>query len=331
MGGKNIEKEYNKRKLLYDSLKEEVEYILSTAIESSGIPIHDLSGRTKELDSLIKKANRKEIRDIFEIKDICGIRVICLFRSDINRIENIIEKKFNVIDKDDKLTTKPTEEFGYASVHCICKLQDTCSGPRYDDIKDIPFEIQIRTIAMHSWASISHYLDYKSTSAVPSHLRKDFIALSALFHLADSNFEMFFQSSKTSQEAESRKTLEQLEKSEEEINLDTLSAYLRKKYKDRKHAENIEISEVIKELRECNYQTITQLDIVLNKSYEAFLKFEKESPLASFSNFQDIGIVRISLKIYDDNYHSLLLKKHNVPEEAEMHNIAKYKKLIDFG
>ena len=58
------------------------------------------------------------------------------------------------------------------------------SGPRYDNIAVLPFEIQVRTIAMDAWANVSHHLDYKSDKDVPAELRKDFYALSGLFYLA---------------------------------------------------------------------------------------------------------------------------------------------------
>jgi ppGpp synthetase/RelA/SpoT-type nucleotidyltranferase len=72
-------------------------------------------------------------------------------------------------------------------------LPDNYTGPRYEDLKGLKAEIQIRTIAMDAWSNVSHYLEYKTPEAAPSSLRKDFYALSALFYLADTHFELFFQ------------------------------------------------------------------------------------------------------------------------------------------
>ena len=176
-----------------DKLKHEVIYILEQKIKSSGIPIHMISGRIKTLDSLNAKAKRLDIQSpLDDIGDICGVRIICLFLSDVSRLGEIIDRFFHVLRIDDKAASKAEDQFGYLSVHCICRLPDSCTGPRYDDIKELRFEVQLRTIAMHSWATISHYLDYKSAQAIPSELRKDFHALSGLFYVADSHFELFF-------------------------------------------------------------------------------------------------------------------------------------------
>jgi putative GTP pyrophosphokinase len=64
------------------------------------------------------------------------------------------------------------------------------SGPRYDPLKHLRFEVQVRTIVMDAGAAVSHHLDYKGGTSVPSELRKDFYALSGLFYVADQHFEV---------------------------------------------------------------------------------------------------------------------------------------------
>jgi len=53
---------------------------------------------------------------------------------------------------------------------------------------------------MDAWATVSHYLDYKTDADVPLGLRKDFQALSGLFYLADTHFEMFYGATGRSQQ-----------------------------------------------------------------------------------------------------------------------------------
>ena len=162
MDVKALRKEYEERYERLERLKDEVIYALAKELESQQVAIHEISGRVKTFDSFIEKARRKESDNPFEtILDICGVRIICLFLSDLQRIGDIIEARYTIHEKDDKIYTKP-DAFGYLSVHYIGGLLTTVSGPRYDDLKELKFEIQLRTIAMHSWATISHYLDYKS-------------------------------------------------------------------------------------------------------------------------------------------------------------------------
>ncbi len=314
-----IKSEYSKRKQGYEKLKTEIIYILEKQLKAANIPYHMIDGRIKELDSVIAKAQRntpeQEFEDIDKIIDICGVRIICLFLSDIKKIELLIEKNFDIEDKDDKILSKSESEFGYLSVHYVGKLPSDFSGPRYNDIKGLRFEIQIRTIAMHSWSTISHYLDYKSPHSIPSELRKDFQALSALFYLADSHFELFFHKGQESKQIVEKKAKKASGIAGEEINLDTLSIYLKSKFPDRRHSTNIgAISELVEELVAMGYTTIGEVDKDLQRSAEAFRFYEgkytpRDVETHKPTRFADIGAVRIALRIvnkgedfYDTRY-----------------------------
>jgi putative GTP pyrophosphokinase len=313
----SLRKEYEKRYESFEHLKDEVIYALKREIKSQRIPVHEITGRVKPLDSFIDKARRQESDKPFEtVEDICGIRVICLFLSDLRRLGEIIEARFTIQKKDDKIYTKP-DAFGYLSVHYIGSLPATVSGPRYDDLKKLKFEIQLRTIAMHAWSTISHYLDYKTPLAIPSELRKDFNALSAMFYVADTHFEVFFRSSQEAREAAEQKAKSLPEIGKEEINLDTLSAYFVRKYPKRKHAEPQIVSELIEELQPAGYSHIQQLEVALQRSEKAFEAFEKAHPPAVKSaRFSDVGFARISLSIADPTY--LDSRKGKIPEEARL-------------
>lgn len=116
---------------IFDKLKQELIYMLEKEIESSRIPIHMIGGRVKTFESLIAKAKRQDIQaPLDDIDDICGIRIICLFLSDLARLGKIVNNIFQVLRKDDKLASKADDQFGYLSVHYICKLHDSYRGPR---------------------------------------------------------------------------------------------------------------------------------------------------------------------------------------------------------
>jgi putative GTP pyrophosphokinase len=130
---------------------------------------------------------------IKEMNDIVGLRVICLFLSDIQKIADVIRQDFAVVSEDNKIDVKDETSFGYMSFHLIVTIKPDYRGPRYDSLNYRKFEIQIRTIAMDAWSSVSHHLDYKTDADIPKDLKRDFNALSVLFYGADKHFEMFFK------------------------------------------------------------------------------------------------------------------------------------------
>ena len=182
-----LRNEYDSRKGLFNQLIETIKFIISQKIQN--IKIHSFNHRVKGFDSFVDKIRRKGVKEPFqEIMDIVGLRIVCLFHSDVKDIGTIVEKNFEIIEKDDKIDGVDVNIFGYMVLKYKAKLKDVQSD--YKDFKDIPFEIQIITIAQDAWASISHYLDYKNENKLPLHLKRDFHALSGLFYVADTHFEI---------------------------------------------------------------------------------------------------------------------------------------------
>lgn len=311
--------EFTKKVDIFKHLEEEALFIIKTSLTERGIKIHDISSRIKEFESFIQKAERKQLENPFEeIKDIVGIRIVCLFLSDIPLIADAIRQSFKVLSEDNKIEDCEVSSFGYLSFHFIVSLKEECSGPRYDQVKGVPVEIQVRTIAMHAWATISHYLDYKTDVDVPKDLRRDFFALSGLFFVADKHFEMFFRSAKESRDKMSATPKKVLIQSNHEINLDSLSAYLAAKFPDRERADPLRISGLISELRKKGFRTISEVDKFIEEKMKEALSLEKsmseENLIRDSDNegrptdrYMDIGIVRVML--YPQRYYKILPRK----------------------
>jgi putative GTP pyrophosphokinase len=321
-----IKNKYETLLPLYSSLNDEVKYVLTRVIEANNIHYHQIDSRVKSFKSFLEKCERNDYEDPFKsINDLCGIRIICLFISDLRRIGELIETNTTVIQKDDKIFSQ-TDTFGYQSQHYICRLPDGFSGPRYDHLKELVFEIQVRTIAMHAWASISHHLDYKSPLAIPSDLRKDFNALSALFYVADTHFEIFSNLSK-----ETKREAEKNSKSsifEEEINHDTLQAYLDKNFTKREKASSHAISELVEELSKTGYTKIDEIDRIINKSKEAFLAYEKSFRLSRKKGlFNQVGVIRVSLEIADEKFYQIRKDQGKTIPDRD-HRYGNYYKLL---
>src|SRR5690554_5993915 len=134
-------------------------------------PIESISGRIKSPTSILEKAKRLKVRfeDIPQyIQDIGGIRITCKYTSDVYSVKSILDSRKDmgiVLVKD--YINKP-KSTGYRSLHLIAKyFVETIKGQR-----PIYIEFQIRTLAMHLWASIEHSLKYKYSENFPEKIRK---------------------------------------------------------------------------------------------------------------------------------------------------------------
>ncbi|MBI5524312.1 MAG: hypothetical protein HY910_16930 [Desulfarculus sp.] len=305
---KKWEEEYRQRLPTYECLMEEAEHTLRAGIDGAGIKIHNISKRIKELDSLKKKALGKEYaRPLNDVNDIVGLRVVCLFLSDLPKLEEVIQDCFAITEKDNKILNKEYHSFGYLSCHYIVTIKDGFSGTRYDSIKGIKFEIQTRTVAMDAWAAASHHLEYKTKQDIPNDLKKDFYALSGLFYVADTHFELLHKRQLEYRDNIPVPLSDSSVGDSLEINMDTLASFLNEKYLDRPEASKPVISRIIGYLSECGYNSIGQLSSALSSGEEAFAKLEERVRERSSSNFRysrDIALIE-TLRIVDENFNNI--------------------------
>lgn len=292
-------------------LETECKYIIEEALQQAGVKTHSLLSRVKAFESAQEKLIRKEkIESLDLLEDLLGLRVVCLLRSDITRIGELIRNEFDVVAEDNKLDGADIEVFGYQSVHFIAKLNVSCKGRRYNDLHDRLFEIQLRTVAMDAWATLSHYLDYKTELDVPSDLRKDFFALSGLFYVADTHFEIFYAAKKKSEHDSEARIHSTSLTINEELNLDTLRAFLRHKYPDKASAGPAALSIFLKELIESGYTDFGKIDRAIEsasplfKEYEA-IRIAEQALNRVIHTFADTGAARLTLLIADGNYRYL--------------------------
>lgn len=133
-------------------------------------PVEQVNGRVKTISSILDKAQKKNI-DIGEIEngldDIAGIRIICQFVEDIQRVVEIIHNRQDMEVLSEKDYINHMKSSGYRSYHMIIGYQvETLHG-----CKKIKVEIQIRTLAMNFWSTIEHSLQYKYKKNMPEHIR----------------------------------------------------------------------------------------------------------------------------------------------------------------
>lgn len=282
-----IATEFTAQTIRNEALLEEIVFILKQKLLDSGIKIHDVEQRLKKVDSVIDKCERKGIQDHNLLVDVVGARVVCLFRSDMARVAEVLANNFEIVRVDDKLSDGGP--LGYQSTHYICKLPGHYKGPRYEKTSGVEFEIQVRTLCMHAWAAVSHHLDYKGDWDVPEELKRALSALGGLFYVADNQFEQFYSTREKSIAEAAKKVGPE---KEQELNLDTLVQFLAQKFAHRKQPSTAEASKLVRELKLHGYKTIQSLDEIIDRGLEAFLQYERMSPPSS-GKFYAVGALRI--------------------------------------
>lgn len=305
-----IEADYKNNLTRLQSLETEIRHTIAQATRQEDLKYTTLEGRVKTIESVVDKAKRKSISDpMLELNDIVGVRIIVLLKSHIKLFESLIKSEFDVIEIDNK--DHNSDGLGYRSEHFVCKLKDDLKGRRYNNIKDLKFEIQLRTLCMHSWAALSHYLQYKSETDVPRELQQSLNALSGLFFVADAQFEQFFKNkNEYVRNIENTSTI--ADAGAAELNFDTLNSYIKRRFPDRlSTVDNSSISELISELKLFNIKTINDIDALLERQSKNFAKHEAFNGPAVGGRFNGVGVVRISFKLDNLGYKAYLKKNSN--------------------
>jgi len=217
----------------YEELCRETEYILSKRTKQAFIEISTVTSRAKTLNSFLEKLERKSYKNPFsEITDFAGVRVVCLYIHDLPLIEKIIIDEFKLIEKVDKLTEKEPDQFGYGAIHYIIQLGKKSSGARYDDLKELQCEIQVRTVLQDAWAIVDHHLVYKNESEVPKVLHRKLNSLAGLFETADDQFQQIRDQREAYIDRVRNLSKKQEEFLKTDLDLDSFREYLKWRFPD---------------------------------------------------------------------------------------------------
>ncbi len=125
-------------------------------------PIESIKTRLKSISSIQGKLTRKNMQFSCKsiedtLNDVAGIRVICSYIDDIYMITDCLLKQDDVKLIEVKDYIKNPKPNGYRSLHLIIEIPIFLS----DEKRMVRVEIQIRTIAMESWANLEHGIRYK--------------------------------------------------------------------------------------------------------------------------------------------------------------------------
>lgn len=137
-------------------------------------PIHSIESRIKSPQSIVGKLQKKGLELTAQsaqknLMDIAGIRVVCYYIDDIYAISELLtmQREYKIVKVKDYI--KKPKPSGYRSLHVILMVPVYLATQK----KEVPVEIQIRTIAMDFWASLEHQLHYKTKSIVSEALKKE--------------------------------------------------------------------------------------------------------------------------------------------------------------
>lgn len=165
--------------LILDDIMDQLRSLNRQAVAHHQPKLYEhLIGRVKDPDSMAEKCERKGYPVTTEsalrkCRDAIGIRLVCNFIDDVYRNVELI-KQANwctvVKEKDYIANSKPN---GYRSYHLILDV----TVPYVDIDGQQPghyfVEIQLRTIAMDSWASLEHEMKYKHDIKNPERIGKE--------------------------------------------------------------------------------------------------------------------------------------------------------------
>jgi len=125
-------------------------------------PISAIKTRLKKLDSIIRKLSKKDIPLSLNslednLNDIAGIRIICSFERDVYMLADALLSQDDITLIETKDYIKSPKPNGYRSLHLIVSVPIFLLHEK----RSMKVKIQLRTIAMDSWAALEHQLKYK--------------------------------------------------------------------------------------------------------------------------------------------------------------------------
>jgi len=285
----------------YEELCGEIVYLLKRQLREASIEVAAIVSRAKSLESFLEKLERKKYGDPGKVTDLAGVRVVCLFKGDLAQVEAIVSRDFRVIERIDKTAEHEVDRFGYEGVHFLVKLGESQSGARYDHLRESVCEIQVRTLAQDVWAVIDHHLRYKREASIPKDLRRQIHGLAGLFDTADDQFQQI-------RESRERYMRELAVPSPaavaniEELNLDSLRAFCKITFSDRKVEEAEPFDRVLGWLVANGYRTLDRLEAAIMQAADRLQVLREMPTLSDDGMWTDLFCVHVSVAIVDRSY-----------------------------
>ena len=158
-------------------------------------PISHIKTRLKT-----KKSIKNKLKDKFNLEynatniestlnDIAGIRIVCPFLSDINKIIDFVNNDPDITVIGFKNYIDNPKSNGYTGYHLIVSVPVSING----EINQVKAEIQIRTMAIDAILSLEHKLRYKSNVEFNKENNEKISSIINFCNLIDSYMDNFIQ------------------------------------------------------------------------------------------------------------------------------------------
>lgn len=270
--------QYERFRPLYERLVAEVRYVLNERLRETNVKVAQIPGRAKTMESFKEKVQRKRYKDpLKETTDLAGVRVVCYYETDLDAVDEIITKAFEVHERVDKTGGLGVDKMGYHGRSMIITLGEHYRGTRYDGITTLKCEIQVRTVLQDSWALISHHLVYKEEEAIPQRLRRDLNNVASLMEIA----QRVFDTVREKREA----YIQEIERAESEpstflsqpIDFDTLHAYTQWKFPHLPVSEQWHMR-LLRDLDKKRYLSLANIDDAVEAAKPAVEQYRLQNP-----------------------------------------------------
>ncbi len=145
-----------------------MEKLLRSLIEDGNFKVQSVTSRAKDEDSLRSKLERKREQGVqpsdLRLDDLAGVRVLLYFKSDVQRIGDLLRREFHILAEEnvEKHYPRCHQSLGYSARHFIVSLDDRRRQfAEYRRFRSLRCEVQVTTVLEHAWAEVEHDLYYK--------------------------------------------------------------------------------------------------------------------------------------------------------------------------
>lgn len=188
-------REYNRLMAYYRCAIMEIETKFNVLNEEFSLrldrnPINSIKSRLKSPLSIKEKLSRASLPFSVEsieneLHDIAGVRVICSFVEDVYTLAEALANQDDITLICKKDYIKNPKPNGYRSLHLIVSVPIFLEHEK----RPMKVEIQLRTIAMDSWASLEHQLRYKKDFDFTEDMAKELLHCAELSAELDSRMD----------------------------------------------------------------------------------------------------------------------------------------------
>jgi putative GTP pyrophosphokinase len=184
--------EFNAKEPVLEALCTRSKSLIEAILQDAGILYQSIQFRVKSVEKLKNKFlnPQKNYKQLEDITDLAGLRIITYYEGDIDRIAEIIKREFDVDVKNsvDKREVEP-DRFGYSALNYVCQHSPKrAADVEYKRFAGIRCEIQITSILRHAWSELEHEW-YDLKDAYPKDVKRRFYRIAALLELAESEFQ----------------------------------------------------------------------------------------------------------------------------------------------